>query len=137
MQSGKAGKIAVARAKCDAVLNGQRREVCVHHQRPPRLPVQDQFAENLPMSIGGFQNRHGRLFQPRGDRLQGLSRGQRTRQRAGIGADSHEGQNRRPCESNRLRAAEAILDPPPGYPVMGGGRIVGVKQKIGVDQNQR
>ncbi len=57
-------KVPVGGRERRAVLDRQRREMRVHHERPLRLSGDEQIAQNWPVTLAGGKDHNGRLLQP-------------------------------------------------------------------------
>ncbi len=46
------------------MLDGKRRQICVHNQRPFRLALGGEFLQNGPMALRGIEKRGGGALEP-------------------------------------------------------------------------
>jgi hypothetical protein len=63
-QPGETSEVAVGGVEDAAVLDGQRRQVCVTDQRTASLAIQQHLPEQAPVLISGCQEAHVRLPHP-------------------------------------------------------------------------
>src|SRR5579859_1028911 len=108
-----ARKVAVGRAQSGAMLDRQRGQVRVHHQRATRLPVGEKSAQNVPMPFGGLEQRNGPLREPSRDNGSRFGNRYRLGQDARVRPNAQKRKNALPSESDRLPTAEHGLQPGP------------------------
>ena len=70
------------------MLDGERREVGVRHQRPLDLGPDQQRRQSCPVTFRGLYHAHARLLEPLRDDAHRLRDGERVWKRAWIGPDA-------------------------------------------------
>lgn len=133
----KSREVAIRRAECCAVFDGDRRQRCIHHQCPGGLTVLRQAAQDLPMALSGFKHAGCRLSEPRRHVPFGFCHRQRTLEHPRVRRNPEKRPQREPRKPHERRSRQPVFEPRPAGGVPVGPRIVGVQQDVRVDQHHR
>jgi len=86
------------------VLDGDRRERGVHHERSGRLAILQQTAEHFHVTLAGFENAGDRLRQPGRYRGRRLGRQERPLEGSRTGRDPQKRPEGDPGKPHELRS---------------------------------
>ena len=110
-QARKSGEIPVGRAECGAMLDGQSREMRVHHEWPAGLSGGEQIAQDLPMTLAGAEDTHHRSFEPSRDDAHRFFGSEGVGKNAGIRPNAKKSQERHPREPDSFVTRKDFFQP--------------------------
>jgi hypothetical protein len=110
-EAGKPQEVAVVGAKRRAVFDGERREVSIHDQWPPRSRFWQQVAQDGPVAVCGIGNHNVVLGKPDLDGRYGLVEIEGPRKQLWCGRQAKEAENCLPRERDSLGAREHLFEP--------------------------
>lgn len=93
------------------MLDGERRQRRVRHQRTRDLTLLQQAAKDLPVALTGLENTHVGPREPGGDGRAGLGRRQGLLEDPRVRRDPEERPERQPRKPDQLRAGERAFEP--------------------------
>jgi len=130
------GEIGIAAVQRAVVLNRESGKMSIAYEVSDSSTVAKHALKNYPMMIARVNDSNTRLVQPALHALNRFRYCKRTPMQPWIGADTNEGREHRPAQTNRTRTTELLVPPNPRWLVMLGKTVLGIEQNVGVDENQ-